>query len=57
MSRKHLTALEAMSDNDLLDAIRRRDVTITEQLWWLSGAGFYARDDAMRAEAKRRNLL
>ena len=57
MNQERRNALERMPDNDLLDAIRRRDVTITEQLWWLSGAGFYARDDAMRAEAKRRNLL
>lgn len=57
MADKYPNALEAMSDNDLLDAIRRRDVSITDRMWWMANATFYERDDVMRAEAKRRNLL
>jgi hypothetical protein len=57
VTTKYLNALERMGDNELLDAIRRRDVSITDRLWWMAQASFYERDDLMRAEAKRRNLL
>jgi hypothetical protein len=48
-----------MTDAELLDAIRRRDVSVTFQLpaFRHSQAGFFVRDEVMRDEAKRRNLL
>lgn len=58
-NRRKSDALQTMTDTELVDAIRRRDVSVTFHLpvFRNSQAGFFARNDYMRAEAKRRNLL
>jgi hypothetical protein len=49
-------ALAAVSDADLLAAIRRGDVSAVSDRVTAS-AGYFERDDALRAEAVRRGIL
>jgi hypothetical protein len=58
-NRRKSDALQKMTDTELLDAVRRRDVSVTFRLpvFRNSQAGFFVRDEVMRDEAKRRNLL
>jgi hypothetical protein len=45
-----------MKDEELLQAIRNRDVSIFKGTT-LSDANFWTKDNALRDEAKKRNLI
>lgn len=49
--------LSVLDDRNLLAAIRRGDVSILTDEYPVSSYGYWQRDNLMRAEARRREIL